>query len=241
VSLESVARHGAQHFFEEISMMSKLRATVLFLLLAAVGASAQAPQIPLIPPRASTVKVVLFGHSWIYLMKGFQPWALPNIPSAHIAVKGFPGYTCAQLLPLVSINVPASTEAVFIMAATNDIAQKVPVGQHIACMQSMINELLGENSHMLIVLANVPPLCYSTVPILGDLRSSIAVYNQAYTAFPSQYPNNVVMVEMWTPLVDTNGWGLANMYLSDGAHFGPNGQDLVMGTIRDGLYAGLAQ
>jgi hypothetical protein len=50
----------------------------------------------------------------------------------------------------------------------------------------------------------------------------------------------VVMVDMWTPMVQTDGFGLSNMFISDGAHFGPNGQDVVMGVIRDGLYAGLA-
>jgi lysophospholipase L1-like esterase len=173
-------------------------------------------------------------------MQGFQPWAFPNIPSQHIAINGFYGYTCAQLLPLVSSEVPAGTNAVFIMAATNDVAQHVTVAQHMACMESMINELIAENPHMLIELSNLPPFCQSTLPVLGDLRSAIASYNSAYTTFPQLYPNNVVMVDMWTPMVQTDGWGLSNMFMSDGAHFGPNGQDVVMGVIRDGLYAGLA-
>lgn len=222
-------------------MKRKVSAAFLFVCLTVVGGSAQSMQPkPLVPRNALTVKVVLFGHSWIYLMQGFQPWAFPNIPSAHVSIKGYSGYTCAQLLPLVRSDVPASTDAVFIMAATNDIAQHVPLSQHMACMQNMIDELISENPHMLIELSNVQPLCQSTVPVLGDLRSAIATFNQAYAAFPQLYPNNVVMVDMWTPIVQTDGWGLSNMFVSDGAHFGPNGQDVVMGVIRDGLYAGLA-
>ena len=219
-------------------MSHKASATVLLALFTVLGVSAQSRQPkPLIPPNALTVKVVLFGHSWIYLMQGFQPWAFPNIPSQHIAVQGYPGYTCAQLLPLVAADVPADTDAVFIMAASNDVFQRLPVNQHIACMQNMINQLISENPHMLIELANVPPTCTQS---LGDFRSAIASYNQAYATLPQQYPNNVVLVDMWTPMVQTDGWGLSNMFLSDGLHFGPNGQDLVMGVIRDGLYAGLA-
>jgi lysophospholipase L1-like esterase len=93
---------------------------------------------------------------------------------------------------------------------------------------------------MLIELSNVPPLTQYTEQTLGDLRSDIDSYNQAYATLPQQYPNNVVVVDMWSPLVQTNGWGLTNMLSDDGIHFGSNGQDTVMGVIRDGLYAGLA-
>jgi lysophospholipase L1-like esterase len=218
----------------------KTIAVLFAAALVAVSASAQGfPQTPLIPPDALNVNVVLFGHSWITLMEGFQPWAFPNIPSRHIAVRGYSGYTCAKLLPITLLNVPLSTNAVFIMAATNDVAERVPVARHIACMKSMIGELIGENPHMLILLSNVPPLCMSVVGIFGDERSTIATYNQAYAGLPKLYPNNVQLVDMWTPMVDVNGWGLANMFV-DGVHFGKNGQDLVMGTIRDALYSGLA-
>ncbi|MFI5116352.1 MAG: SGNH/GDSL hydrolase family protein [Terriglobales bacterium] len=221
-------------------MNRKVSATTsLVVLFGVLSVSAQTIPKPLIPPGALNVKVVLFGHSWVSYMQGFQPWAFPNIPSQHISVKGHPGFTCAQLLPQVSSDVPASTDAVFIMAAINDVALHVTLRDHMACMQSMINQLIGENPHMLIELSNVEPLCQSTLGGLGDLRSAIASFNQAYATFPQLYPNNVVLVDMWTPMVQTDGWGLSNMFV-DGVHFGPNGQDLVMGVIRDGLYAGLA-
>ena len=122
------------------------------------------------------------------------------------------------------------------MTATNDVLERIPVDQHIACMESMIDTLIGENSHMLILVSNVPPVCMNK----GDYRLAIAQYNQAYTMLPQLYPNNVKLVDMWTPMVDTNGWGLRNMFL-DGVHPGPNGWDLVMGTIRDSLYSNLPQ
>jgi len=208
---------------------------VLFLV---AGASAQGPQTPLIPPHALTVKVVLFGHSWVADMQGFQSWAFPNIPSAHISVQGYHSYTCSQLLGLVLTSVPASTNAVFLITATNDVVDGVPVSQHIACMETMISELIAENPNMLILVSNVPPLCANTIPSFGDKRSTIAAYNQAYPTLPPMYPNNVKLVDLWTPMVDTSGWGLVNMF-SDGIHPGPNGWDLVMGTIRDTLYSNL--
>ncbi len=75
----------------------------------------------------------------------------------------------------------------------------------------------------------------------SSFRSVSAAYNQAYAQLPQRYLNNLVVVDMWTPMVDINGWSLANMFLSDGVHVGPNGQDLVIGVIRDGLYSGLAR
>jgi lysophospholipase L1-like esterase len=173
-------------------------------------------------------------------MRGFQPWAFPNLPSNHVAIEGYPGYTCAQLLPIVIANVPANTNAVFIMAATNDVAGGVTVGQHMACMKNMIDQLIGESPNILILVSNDPPFCLSTYPLFGDKRGVIAAYNQAYTSLPTLYPNNVQLVDMWSPMVDVSGWGLANMFLSDGVHFGPNGQDVVMGAIRDALYTGLS-
>lgn len=171
-------------------------------------------------------------------MQGYQAWAFPNIPSPHVSIQGYGGYNCAQLLDVLLSSVPASTNAVFLITATNNVVEGVPVAQHVACMLSMINQLISQNSHMLILVSNVPPLCITTLGIFGDERAKIAAYNQAYTTIPPLYPNNVKLVDMWTPMVDTNGWGLLNMFL-DGVHPGPNGWDLVMGTIRDSLYANL--
>jgi len=208
----------------------------LVLLLLVAGIGAQTIQVPLIPPNALNVNVVLFGHSWVVLMEGFQPWAFPNIPSNHVSIQGFDGYNCSMLLQVVGQAVPASTNAVFIMAATNDVLQGIPANQHIACMESMIDFLIGENPNMLILVSNVPPIGMN----IGDFRYLIQQYNQAYLTLPTMYPNNVKLVDMWTPMVDTNGWALMNMF-KDGVHFGPNGKDLVMGTIRDSLYSNLPQ
>jgi lysophospholipase L1-like esterase len=223
--------------------MRLVRLVLLLAMTLTVAAAAQngLPGTPLVPPHALTVNVVLFGHSWIYLMEGFQPWAFPNIPSSHIAIEGYPGYTCQQLLPLVSADVPASTNAVFIMAATNDVIQGVPVTTHVQCMKSMIEELIALNPHMVILLSNVPPLGIITLQEgIPDDRSVIAAYNRAYPTLYQTFPNNVVLVDMWTPLVDTAGWALSNIVdYGDGIHFGSNGRYAVMGVVRDGLYAAL--
>jgi lysophospholipase L1-like esterase len=225
--------------------MRIVRLVLLLAMTLTVAAQAQngLPGTPLIPPHALKVNVVLFGHSWIYLMEGFQPWAFPNIPSSHISIEGYPGYTCQQLLPLVSADVPASTNAVFVMAATNDVIQGVLVTTHIECMKSMVGQLIVLNPHMVILLSDVPPLGIITLQEgIPDKRSVIAAYNRAYATLPQIYPNNVVLVDMWTPLVDTTGWGLANILdYGDGVHFGPNGRYAVMGIVRDGLYAALPQ
>jgi len=209
---------------------------LLVLLLVTAGAGAQTLQKPLIPPHALNVNVVLFGHSWMVLMQGFQPWAFPNLPSNHVSIQGYGGYKCSMLLQVVGQAVPASTNAVFIMAATNDVLQDIPVDQHIACMESMISFLIGENPNMLVLVSNVPPIGMN----VGDFRLLVQQYNAAYLTLPPLYPNNVKLVDMWTPMVDTNGWALMNMF-KDGVHFGPNGQDVVMGTIRDALYSNLPQ
>jgi hypothetical protein len=220
------------------------KTVLLFVLALAVSATAQTGplQNSLIPPHSLTVNTVLFGHSWVWLMQGFQPWAFPNLPSRHIAIDGYPGYTCQQLLPLVSSDIPATTNAVFVIAATNDIIQYVPVDTHIACMKTMIGEIIAQNPHILILLSNVPPFSPASLQYIPDKRSVVAAYNQAYAGLPALYPNNVVLVDMWTPLVDTAGWGLSTILdYGDGIHFGPNGRFAVMGVIRDALYSGLAQ
>jgi hypothetical protein len=224
--------------------MRVARIALLSVLAMAITAGAQTgiPGTPLIPPHAQRVNVVLFGHSWIWLMQGFQPWAFPNIPSSHIPIQGYPGYTCQQLLPLVAADVPASTNAVFVMAATNDVIQGVPVSTHINCMKSMIGQMISLNPHMVILLSNVPPFAPVSLNYVPDERRAVAAYNQAYGSLPQLYPNNVALVDMWTPLVDTTGWGLPNILdAGDGIHFGPNGRYAVMGIVRDALYAGLPQ
>ena len=85
-----------------------MRIARLVLLLAmtlTVAAQAQngLPGTPLIPPHALKVNAVLFGHSWIYLMEGFQPWAFPNIPSSHVSIEAIPvtpaSSSCRWFLP----------------------------------------------------------------------------------------------------------------------------------------------
>jgi lysophospholipase L1-like esterase len=216
--------------------MKTIAALLVTMLVAAFAGAQNLPQLPLIPPHANTVNVVLFGHSWIVLMQGFQPWAFPNIPSNHVSVQGYGGYTCEMLIPPLRSSVPPSTNAVFLMTATNDVLENIPVDEHIACMQTIIGILIGENPSMLILASNVPPLGKN----VKDHRDAISQYNQAYLTLPQMYPNNVKVVDMWTPMVDVNGWALANMF-RDGVHFNQNGQDLVMGTIRDSLYSNLPQ
>ncbi len=218
-------------------MKTAVAICVVLFLVASV--SAQGPQTPLIPPHAQMVNVVLFGHSWAADMAGFQGWAFPNIPSSHVVVQGYHSFRCTDLLGVLLTSVPASTNAVFLITATNDVVDGVSVSQHMACMETMISDLIAENPNMLILVSNVPPLCANTIGSFGDERSRIAAYNQAYTTLTSIYPNNVKLIDMWTPMVDTNGWGLVNMFTGDGIHPGPNGWDLVMGTIRDALYANL--
>jgi hypothetical protein len=93
----------------------------------------------------------------------------------------------------------------------------------------------NDRGKLLLLISNVPPVCSKP----GDHRAAIAAYNQAYTTLPPLYPNNVKLVDMWTPMVATNGWGLANMFRADGVRFGTDGQDLVMSTIGDALYSNL--
>jgi lysophospholipase L1-like esterase len=138
-------------------------------------------------------------------MEGFQPWAFPNIPSSHISIEGYPGYTCQQLLPLVSADVPASTNAVFVMAATNDVIQGVLVTTHIECMKSMVGQLIALNPHMVILLSNVPPLGIITLQEgIPDKRSVIAAYNRAYATLPQIYPTTwfwwICGLRWWIPL-----------------------------------------
>jgi hypothetical protein len=102
--------------------------------------------------------------------------------------------------------------------------------------------MIGLNPHMVILLSNVPPFAPISLRYIPDERLTVAAYNQAYAALPQLYPNNVVLVDMWTPLVDTTGWGLPNILdYGDGIHFGTNGRYAVMGVVRDGLYAGLSK
>jgi hypothetical protein len=87
-----------------------------------------------------------------------------------------------------------------------------------------------------------PPFAPLGGQIFGDKRSVIAAYNLAYAGVPQLFPNNVMLVDMWTPLVEATGWGLANILDGNSdVHFGPNGQYTVMGIIRDALYSGLAR
>jgi lysophospholipase L1-like esterase len=213
----------------------KIITILLVMVLAAVGASAQATAQPLIPPHALTVQVVLFGHSWIELMQGFQPWAFPNILSGHVSIQGYGGYTCAELLTVMSSSVPATTNAVFITSATNDILENVPGLP--ACRVHEKHDRGNDRGKLQDAASDLQ--CSARVFQAGDHRAAIAAYNQAYTTLPPLYPNNVKLVDMWTPMVATNGWGLANMFRADGVHFGTDGQDLVMGTIRDALYSNL--
>ncbi len=208
-----------------------MKPMLLFLaaLLAVTAAYAQSPY------------VTITGNSIAYFQQPFAPEEFPSLPSDEVYIWGQPSVQCSYFNalstngePLIYFYVPAQTTVAVLIDSTNDVANDIPVNQHMACIEQTIDYLLQRNMNLLIVVANTPPWTQWNPCLNGGQGGNnspiylqmIEAYNAAYadpnTGLQALYPNNVRVADVYTPAALPDGWANPELMTGPcGIHPGP--------------------
>ena len=248
----SLARSGKPHRAQSAGADSyKLFALAIIILLTAVCTSTPAlGQIG----SYKNFYVAITGNSIAQFQAPFALQEFPAIPSLNVKIWGMDGATCSGVLPLILHLVPGNTNVAVLIDSTNDIANGVPVAQHMSCIEQTIALLLGRNPALRIVVANTPPWtqynpCTATYRDYSVVEA-IEAYNAAY-ADPSSglqalFPNNVRVADVFTPAAYADGWAIPQymsgpcgihpgqeyQWSASWAHFAQPYQVLVMSAVQ---------
>lgn len=191
--------------------MLRHKGVLIFLLIASTGLL-QAQGISLYKNKHVTIA----GNSIADFQIGFQPEELPLLAPANVVIRGMDSYPCNHLLPVISFLVPSNSNVVVLFDSTNDVANHVPIQQHMECIEQSISALLTRNNALRVVVANTPPWTHWN-PCTNTYRddsvlSDIATYNSAYadpvTGLQALWPTEVRVADVWTPNVGSDGWAI---------------------------------
>jgi hypothetical protein len=186
----------------------KAIATLVLLFAAAIA-----------PAQTIGGPIAITGNSLVEM----APWSASGIVPKPV-IRGDNSYTCAMLAQLLPWDVAPGTKTAALVLATDDVLHGVTPQDHMACVIEQINWLLANRPGIKVVVANVPPWnednCY------GDYRAPIAAYNALYATLPSQYPGSVVLADVWSDVVQEDGWAWPqDMAGPCGIHPGQPGQN----------------
>lgn len=170
-----------------------------------------------------TKHVTVFGNSIAHFQAPFGPIEFPEVASGYTYIWGDDSFTCQDVLVTLLYMVPADTDILVLIDSSNDIRVGTPISTQLACMQQTIADLQNRNPDILIVVANTPPWTQYNPCTGQDNDPSIAAlieqYNAAYAS--EQWPAGVELVDVWTPMVETDGWAIPQLEIGPcGVHPG---------------------
>ena len=175
----------------------KTLAAVVLLLYAAISLQAQ-----------SSPEVVIAGNS-IALFEGtLQQYIFPTLDPSLVHIFGHEGLNCSHVEMTIESDVFGpqyswTPEVAVLIDTTNDWyhTPMTPPAQLVGCLRDTINLLLGHERGLQIVLLNTPPYVPSSEPCYEqqDLRWLIEDYNAAIPELQSEFPNNVTVIDVFTP------------------------------------------
>jgi lysophospholipase L1-like esterase len=164
-------------------------------------------------------KVILFtGSSSIRMWKDLKAYFLDH----NVLNRGFGGSQMTDLLYFVDkLIVPYKPKMIFIYEGDNDLASKKTPDEIIATADSILNLIRSKVSKKVKVA-------------FIEAKPSIArwVIKERYIEFNSKLKawtatkKNVLFVDVWTPMLDTNGEVQKDLFIGDGLHMNKKGYDI---------------
>lgn len=201
-----------QLFYREVTsfMSCPKYVFILFLLLSTTLLKAQGIGL------YKNKYVAVTGNSIANYQAGFQSREFPLLTPTDVVFRGMDSYTCAMVLRLVIYLVPAQSNIVVLFNSTNDVANHIPVAQHMACMKQTISILLERNTQLRVIVANTPPWThwnpctnsYRDDSVTTDIQNYNAAYADPVTGFQALWPTRVRVADVWSPNADMQGWAI---------------------------------
>jgi len=165
--------------------------TLTFTLILAMAMSAFAGGV-------ETKIPALFGS----LQSGFAPWNYSEINNLDLFAIG--AGTCAGGESKFQSFPYTATEAI-IEWATMDLVARVSPQDHMSCIHYLIHYLQENRPNVTrVVLVNAPPVAQNNY--FGIAPDQVKAYNVQYALLPSEYPGYVVVADVWSQIVQPNGY-----------------------------------
>jgi len=169
-------------------------------------------------------RIILFtGSSSIRLWASLQS----DYPNYNVLNKGFGGSEMSDLIYYHDkLIIPYRPKQVFIYEGDNDLANgKTPdeVVAQASQLLALIRKKLPKKIQILFISAKPSVLRWS-------MKEKYEAYNQKLAYWCSQN-NNVVFVDVWTSMLDTDENVRRDLFVEDGLHMNKAGYDIWKGII----------
>jgi hypothetical protein len=171
--------------------------------------------------------VALLGNSIAMFEATLQPEIFPQLPAANVYIFGHPSYTCSMVRTLLLFDAFGSPTAprnpdvvVLVNDTTNDIQKGHTAGDVLTCLQGSVQDLLTHKPTLKVVVLTTPPWTQFN-PCTGtnndpSVPGLIESYNQVMPQLQTQWPQNVRVLDAFTPFLDVQHDGWANPALMGG-------------------------
>jgi lysophospholipase L1-like esterase len=164
-------------------------------------------------------KVILFtGSSSIRMWKDLKAY----FPDHNVLNRGFGGSQMTDLLYFVDkLIVPYKPKMIFIYEGDNDLASKKTPDEIIATADSILNLIRSKVSKKVKVafIAAKPSIAR------WEIKDRYIEFNSKLKAWTAT-KKNVLFVDVWTPMLDTNGEVQKDLFIGDGLHMNKKGYDI---------------
>jgi lysophospholipase L1-like esterase len=164
-------------------------------------------------------KIILFtGSSSIRMWKDLKAY----FPDHNVLNRGFGGSQMKDLLYFVDkLIVPYKPKMIFIYEGDNDLASKKTPDEIIATADSILNLIRSKVSKKVKVafIAAKPSIAR------WEIKDRYIEFNSKLKAWTAT-KKNVLFVDVWTPMLDTNGEVQKDLFIGDGLHMNKKGYDI---------------
>ncbi|HEY9045871.1 MAG TPA: GDSL-type esterase/lipase family protein [Ohtaekwangia sp.] len=153
-------------------------------------------------------------------------------PNYNVVNRGFGGSVMSDLDYYTDkLILPYKPERIFIYEGDNDLSAGKKPEEILASADSILKKIRSRLSK------KVPVYFISPKPSLArwKLKDQYILYNKVLKDWVS-YQKNVIYIDMWTPLLDAEGFPRKDIFIDDGLHLNPKGYLIWSGVIEPYLH-----
>jgi lysophospholipase L1-like esterase len=170
--------------------------------------------------------IIFTGSSSVRRWKNINEY----FPSKNIINTGFGGSQMSDLLYYCdSVIIKYKPVQVFIYEGDNDIAAGKKPGEVLKDAEALFNKVTSKIPGVQIVIISVKPSV-----LRWKLKDEYMSLNNSYKDF-SKIHNNILFVDVWSPLLNKDGNPKKEIFISDSLHINKIGYDIWAAEIKNKL------
>lgn len=168
--------------------------------------------------------VILFtGSSSVRMWRDIQSY----FPRHNIVNRGFGGSETTDLLYYFDkLILPYKPKQIFIYEGDNDINSGKTPEEILRTNESLVALIRSKVSRKVQLVFLTPKPSKAR----WSLKSTYEAYNQKLSAW-AKTKKRVVVIDVWTPMLDENGMVMQDIFIEDGLHMNKKGYDIWASVI----------